>query len=244
MTRREGPSPRVREADAGADGGALAGSIPACAGKPGRQTLGDRERRRLTVHPRVCGEARADRAGFAGGRRGVHPRVCGEAFPSPPPLAPGRGPSPRVRGSRMQPDPQGRAPRSIPACAGKPEARPHPDCFQWVHPRVCGEAADSEIHGGVFEGPSPRVRGSPTAAVNPPDPAGSIPACAGKPRLEAGAGVVHQVHPRVCGEALCRDVPKPPAPGPSPRVRGSLMKTYHVAVRMGSIPACAGKPGA
>ena len=70
----------------------------------------------------------------------------------------------------------------------------------------------------------------------------SIPACAGKPCRASRPPRAHRVHPRVCGEAVgggCRPIL---TRGPSPRVRGSRGDPRAVAVLVGSIPACAGKP--
>ena len=74
--RRQGPSPRVRGSPPRLSADVTAGgSIPACAGKP------------LVVDGMVMS-----------GR--VHPRVCGEAHYGEQRRPAGRGPSPRVRGSR------------------------------------------------------------------------------------------------------------------------------------------------
>ena len=71
-----GPSPRVRGSRRPRPGDDTPPrSIPACAGKPARVLLGGQE-------------------------EGVHPRVCGEAVRSDLVDVIGRGPSPRVRGSR------------------------------------------------------------------------------------------------------------------------------------------------
>ena len=275
-----GPSPRVRGSRrAPARRPRPAGSIPACAGKPGRRAIGTCG---SGVHPRVCGEApAAHRAhvpppgpsprvrgsrqsgsgtrsgsgsipacagkpltGGGGGKwQGVHPRVCGEAFGAETTRAIAPGPSPRVRGSRLEPGLDRAELRSIPACAGKPSPCSRGAPASGVHPRVCGEAgldAGEQLAAG---GPSPRVRGS----LEDPLPAlrerGSIPACAGKPSRGGSRSRRGRVHPRVCGEALPRRRRRPPAHGgPSPRVRGSPELRPGVAVVDGSIPACAGKP--
>ena len=133
-----GPSPRVRGSrECAYRRGLDVGSIPACAGKPLLRPTAWRWRR---VHPRVCGEASSVRATVS----------CS------------RGPSPRVRGSPSRVLEIGRPPGSIPACAGKPETgRGEPDMSE-VHPRVCGEAMWKVRFAQPIEGPSPRVRGSPT----------------------------------------------------------------------------------
>ena len=71
------------------------GSIPACAGQPGRES------------ERYI-------------RRGVYPRVCGAAASARRPNHRNIGLSPRVRGSRLSVRPAAVRPGSIPACAGQP----------------------------------------------------------------------------------------------------------------------------
>ena len=168
--------------------------------------------------------------------------MCGEAAQSFIDIYDGKGPSPRVRGS---PPPTGLSPlpqRSIPACAGKPQRCRFSAVNETVHPRVCGEAARCCLSRCLTNGPSPRVRGSPAYLLLDASPAGSIPACAGKPSSSSATPVPHEVHPRVCGEAC----PMPFRPlctaGPSPRVRGSHRWGGWPVAPVGSIPACAGKP--
>ncbi len=175
-----GPSPRVRGSPV-ADllGGADAGSIPACAGKPSGGPLAAERGR---VHPRVCGEAGAAGAAHCGGT----------------------GPSPRVRGS-LGAIRAGRSMLgSIPACAGKPASRRCGRTGSRVHPRVCGEANACTPLAAVLQGPSPRVRGSLRNLHDRSTARGSIPACAGKPGGAGVAGGAGAVHPRVCGEATTR----------------------------------------
>ena len=90
-----------------------AGSIPACAGEPG----GGR-----------CGGAAA----------GVYPRVCGGTEPPPRANWAARGLSPRVRGNRVLLASYDPILRSIPACAGEPDALPAAMMMPTVYPRVCG----------------------------------------------------------------------------------------------------------
>ena len=153
------------------------------------------------------------------------------------------GPSPRVRGSRADAAPDRNIHRSIPACAGKPITfvRLQPACR--VHPRVCGEALDRRAVRGPDAGPSPRVRGSPVRPRPAAPTAGSIPACAGKPATRSISIVRSRVHPRVCGEADVQTRGGKTVEGPSPRVRGSPRSRPRRRGNLGSIPACAGKPG-
>ena len=71
----------------------------------------------------------------------------------------------------------------------------------------------------------------------------SIPACAGKPRTSGTRASRQRVHPRVCGEAPVLVDEGFTWTGPSPRVRGSRQRVELAALVVGSIPACAGKPG-
>ena len=220
MTRgRLGPSPRVRGSPhCWRSRRHVIGSIPACAGKPNLPIAGASLSR---VHPRVCGEA-------------VRVRVDDPVVP---------GPSPRVRGSlRLDADAR-MADGSIPACAGKPGAHVSAPPAARVHPRVCGEAPAGSARWTLWEGPSPRVRGSLLVPVPGDHPPRSIPACAGKPRPAIRPSRSRRVHPRVCGEATALSVACLLASGPSPRVRGSHAVHHRHLARDGSIPACAGKPG-
>ena len=91
-----------------------------------------------------------------------------------------------------------------------------------VHPRVCGE--------------------TPSEAKIKIDEGGSIPACAGKPRSCGRPASIQRVHPRVCGETPELRPAGVHPEGPSPRVRGNLFLHRLDVLRVGSIPACAGKP--
>ena len=213
-----GPSPRVRgNPYALEERRRCAGSIPACAGKPP--------------------EEEGNRHG-----NGVHPRVCGETLRKADSRQQGDGPSPRVRGNRVDLLLGLRVEGSIPACAGKPGRSWRPSPGPRVHPRVCGETRCRRSREADRRGPSPRVRGN-----RPTQPAarhreGSIPACAGKPPAKWPCSRAHWVHPRVCGETSGFDHDAGRLTGPSPRVRGNLRLPGRVRRGTGSIPACAGKP--
>ena len=172
------------------------------------------------VHPRVCGETSRTGPGKSTSP-GPSPRVRGNPASAPAEADRVLGPSPRVRGNlrpRHRPE---TAPRSIPACAGKPTSTPPSRSGRWVHPRVCGETAEQERVPALVWGPSPRVRGNLVATK----------------RLR-----MLRVHPRVCGETPFDNDQYECAEGPSPRVRGNPPASDDPGTERGSIPACAGKP--
>ena len=156
---REGLSPRVRGNQPGAHPlRPFPGSIPACAGEP---IVPAGEKPRIAVYPRVCGGTlRWCAAGDAD--KGLSPRVRGNRGCCPCLLCP-RG--------------------SIPACAGEPHLLISPVKHFGVYPRVCGGTSFSRVSVPSSEGLSPRVRGNPARAVPVLTGTGSIPACAGEPRL-------------------------------------------------------------
>ncbi len=113
----------------------LRGSIPACAGEPGRRPRSERRRR---VDPRVCGGATKIN------------NTCLRAW----------GRSPRVRGSLGRLPAGARGGGSIPACAGEPPVRHRGARQRRVDPRVCGGAPSARSPSPATRGRSPRVRGS------------------------------------------------------------------------------------
>ena len=153
-----------------------------------------------------------------------------------------KGPSPRVRGSRRLLQGSLSGAGSIPACAGMDPVGASVANVSAVHPRVCGEARRASSTGWPISGPSPRVRGSRRHAEEAAAARGSIPACAGKPVYGVHARAGRRVHPRVCGEARRNPDGDLRHEGPSPRVRGSRSIGGRQQKRVGSIPACAGKP--
>ena len=107
---------------------------------------------------------------------------------------------------------------------------------------MCGEANTAPWDVGFTTGLSPRVRGSQHESQTERRWSGSIPACAGKPRVPTRRQQPPGVYPRVCGEADPVDLQAARLRGLSPRVRGSHVHGREVDVWVGSIPACAGKP--
>ena len=153
----DGLSPRVRgnlRLKPARNGGG--GSIPACAGEPGRA--------RLSATPRK-----------------VYPRVCGGTRMAVPEKINQRGLSPRVRGNLWrQVDAAFRA-GSIPACAGEPVQPRRLATHLRVYPRVCGGTRGRRGRRILYGGLSPRVRGNPLPGFPIPSGLRSIPACAGEP---------------------------------------------------------------
>ena len=246
-------------------------AIPACAGRTPATSRGIACH---TGHPRVCGENGMVFARRPAALRG-HPRVCGENFPQGPGLRPrfraiptcaGRtflghptnasssGPSPRVRGERVQEDddddPNGPSPR----VRGEPTSPSGPGSPRPDHPRVCGENYTRNGTTKRYSGPSPRVRGELLVAVPSASAAfGPSPRVRGERICTGRWAGTREDHPRVCGEnhnvnsrtaALGRTIPAcagrtlgaNDANGlgaePSPRVRGEhLTNTGVLPVR-------------
>ena len=96
----------------------------------------------------------------------------------------------------------------------------------------------------ALPGLSPRVRGNQPPTRNRGVGGRSIPACAGEPKIGYKSDREKSVYPRVCGGTIFSPSKSPPRAGLSPRVRGNRHKPRPAAPRRGSIPACAGEPGA
>ena len=133
--RRAGSSPRVRGKRADRERlEALAGLIPACAGKTLTSTCLTSS---LRAHPRVCGE---------------NPLLFIESFQH-------TGSSPRVRGKHRSTKETSGGVRLIPACAGKTSRASASLVLSRAHPRVCGENTRIKGQRLGLSGSSPRVRG-------------------------------------------------------------------------------------
>ena len=134
-------------------------------------------------------------------RPAVHPRVGGEHAHVPALAAMVFGSSPRGRGTRKPPDAFGLRHRFIPVWAGNTTASTRISARATVHPRV----------GGEHPWPLPRTLRSERF----------IPAWAGNTAQLALARIGAPVHPRVGGEHRLRNASRRPAPGSSPRGRGT-----------------------
>ena len=214
--QKSGSSPRVRGTGAHAIS-SLSNTrfIPACAGN--RKTF-FASCKAMAVHPRVCGEQL---------QFGLIPRLLG-------------GSSPRVRGT----GPARRIPvpvtRFIPACAGNRTLMPWPYWRRTVHPRVCGEQKPDTNQEEKTDGSSPRVRGTASGHMMWTLENRFIPACAGNRSFLEKAFPLQPVHPRVCGEQVCRFNSDVIQDGSSPRVRGTVSLVPLARMMDRFIPACAG----
>ena len=218
LTPLSGLSPRVRgNLQFWASGASLRRSIPACAGEP-RGWLKFRKLRK--VYPRVCGGTCVILA---------HIPCDG-------------GLSPRVRGNHFWSGASTRQVRSIPACAGEPQASCPAVSPDAVYPRVCGGTLRRCVLWKQSGGLSPRVRGNQAQAESARQAAGSIPACAGEPDPCATGRNADAVYPRVCGGTPLAIAHPYRYKGLSPRVRGNRNMVHRNTPPIRSIPACAGEP--
>ena len=216
-TLLRGLSPRVRgNRERRPHAPAQLGSIPACAGEPTRFLYN-------------CAFVR------------VYPRVCGGTSVKTLPVRNKRGLSPRVRGNPAVVESSKTASRSIPACAGEPCQFATGWWTRWVYPRVCGGTSSRSRARSRITGLSPRVRGNHRRGGGRYQAAGSIPACAGEPKVRNVGSGNQRVYPRVCGGTMEWTLVAVHAVGLSPRVRGNRHPHGLAYLERGSIPACAGE---
>ena len=153
--------------------------------------------------------------------RAVHPRACGEQRAFPRLYEVPYGSSPRLRGTALQEDAAGLQYRFIPAPAGNREPHHAPGLLSTVHPRACGEQTSYSLASSSRSGSSPRLRGTGVPSCGVHRSFRFIPAPAGNSRPGLMTRIPPTVHPRACGEQLCRRSPWTPASGSSPRLRGT-----------------------
>ena len=96
-------------------------------------------------------------------------------------------------------------------------------------------------HSRGFLGSSPRVRGKVISPAAAPVPDGIIPAGAGKSQAASVSGANIGDHPRGCGEKFDFIEQLHTRKGSSPRVRGKACSAGQGRLRVGIIPAGAGK---
>ncbi len=215
--RPGGPSPRLRgKPFSSSQKNSSPGSIPAPAGETLPSTS---SRARSKVHPRACGGNDTDEAGPADAR----------------------GPSPRLRGKRVDRERGEHNQGSIPAPAGETALRSFWPTRSGVHPRACGGNGHPSPWWRPAPGPSPRLRGKRLLeragrALNR-----SIPAPAGETLSENCKPRSQAVHPRACGGNPSSRRRRGLCSGPSPRLRGKPDVATGSPHGDGSIPAPAGE---
>ena len=173
---------------------------------------------------------------------GPSPRVRGKRYSSRAADSPTSGPSPRVRG-KLPERLRSHAMGSIPARAGETLSLTGPRLGRsGVHPRACG--------GNMREPPR-------QAGVHPRACGGNVirrerrhaprwvhpRACGGNTPTPRDRGDREGVHPRACGGNGSLLPRSDSGGGPSPRVRGKLVRHLEPAGLPRSIPARAGETG-
>ena len=193
------------------------GTIPACAGEPGRKVYS-----------------------VPSGRD--YPRVRGGTMQAAGIIEAGEGLSPRARGNQRRTDDRGRLVGTIPACAGEPIARYWCACALGDYPRVRGGTTEVSNILRLPRGLSPRARGNRHKASHDSDCMGTIPACAGEPPARWRPSRQRRDYPRVRGGTAQRRASMSSRLGLSPRARGNRGTGFRLIDLNGTIPACAGEP--
>ena len=132
----------------------------------------------------------------------------------------------------------------IPARAGKTGFGPFGLSGGRAHPRAGGENQDENIINLSKQGSSPRGRGKRDNLPHRVRRVRLIPARAGKTSPSARGRGCRPAHPRAGGENTPAPAPAPTPGGSSPRGRGKLWAGGGFVVRVGLIPARAGKTAA
>ena len=150
------------------------------------------------------------------------------------------GSSPRMRGTVSCEVEPIEFHRFIPAHAGNSWQSNRAIASRTVHPRACGEQKLWGRHAGLTRGSSPRMRGTETLGSPCWTYPRFIPAHAGNREEILLNALLGSVHPRACGEQLCRRRMGVISPGSSPRMRGTdhRRKSNNASNRF--IPAHAG----
>ena len=133
--------------------------------------------------------------------------------------------------------------RLIPAHAGKTRRPKDARGHGRAHPRSRGENRTGGAGSFAAAGSSPLTRGKPHVVVEVAGFGGLIPAHAGKTRFLPGGHGAPGAHPRSRGENKPYQVTHEIEGGSSPLTRGKHHWRFPSMVRMGLIPAHAGKTG-
>ena len=169
-----------------------------------------------------------------------HPRACGAHAIHRERPAQAAGSSPRMRGSRDIPQSSAASVGIIPAYAGLTHGAYSMLCQVRDHPRVCGAHRVRLTMHSTRKGSSPHMRGSLQPLAGRTELLGIIPAYAGLTSSTLLRTRNSGDHPRVCGAHSSPKFWPSPAPGSSPRMRGSPFVTPEPTPTEGIIPAYAG----
>ena len=129
----------------------------------------------------------------------------------------------------------------IPAWAGKTTVTLAVYTLVGAHPRVGGENTGREVNVFLVSGSSPRGRGKRGHVLHGWVWCGLIPAWAGKTFSFRSLPRLYPAHPRVGGENILVSLATSHARGSSPRGRGKRCVVVYALLRIGLIPAWAGK---
>ena len=151
------------------------------------------------------------------------------------------GSSPLTRGKRATRDTSRTGSGLIPAHAGKTIARARRASTRRAHPRSRGENVIVVRVLAALTGSSPLTRGKPVERDGGGRGVGLIPAHAGKTEDARRATKPARAHPRSRGENASDGVGLGWPGGSSPLTRGKLTVIVSLLIRMGLIPAHAGK---
>ena len=193
---------------------------------------------RIGIIPAHAGNTRV-RSGRAR-RLSDHPRACGEHNMRSYQYWMYRGSSPRMRGtlgiSMFSHTNDG----IIPAHTGNTSTAMWASACSRDHPRACGEHVGLKLAAVPLSGSSPRMRGTRRRAELMRGGYGIIPAHAGNTCCLHAQSSTHRDHPRACGEHITRTFPAHYGRGSSPRMRGTRIMALSGTITGGIIPAHAG----
>ena len=145
-----------------------------------------------------------------------------------------------MRGSRLCACVQAISLGIIPAHAGLTARKSRRFTIRRDHPRACGAHLNTPAFAWLFQGSSPRMRGSHRGKDKSLVRAGIIPAHAGLTRLQQSLRQFARDHPRACGAHLPALPFTTRLKGSSPRMRGSLHCLLSSKRGLRIIPAHAG----
>ena len=151
------------------------------------------------------------------------------------------GSPPRMRGKRLNQPIRRQSRRITPADAGKTPPLSQICRHDKDHPRGCGENCPIAQPRYLGRGSPPRMRGKLRGHLATVKQNGITPADAGKTFLRAETTVLHEDHPRGCGENWLSDLWGGIKNGSPPRMRGKREKNRGAVYGIRITPADAGK---